>query len=160
MVVATMQRVGNKYLTENIIPWMKPFGRVMILKTPPGEQSAPHIDCRLEDFSVIQPKLRIVLQGTVPSLYFITKDGEVTPKSNHLGRPFLMDGRWPHGMRNDFRDYKYTVCIGSPWKGDGLVSELLHSESESINWNDLELPENHDKYFEDLEKRKMKFKEA
>ena len=145
------------YLEDQVFTWMKPRGRVMVLKTAPGGLSSPHIDCIETDFVSFQPKFRIVLQGEVSSLFFITNKGEVATSADDLGRPFVIDGRWPHGMKNDFPYNKYTICIGTPWKGQGLEQCRWIEDNSQVKLYDSDLPHDYRRYFEDLEKRKEKF---
>ena len=146
----------KKYLQKYIFNWMNPFGRVMVLRTPGGGKSKTHIDCRLEDFKTPQYKLRIVLQGHVSSLYFITCRGFLNPETDRVGVPFIIDGRWPHGVNNESDNFKYTLCIGSPWAGFGLDDGLI-DKSDSYSWDNYQLPSNYEAYFESPEERMRKF---
>jgi len=145
------------YYEQFIAPWIGCPGRIMLLKTPQGQANAEHIDCTPNCFSSPQYKLRIVLQGNVDDLYFITKAGQLKIDFDQVGRLFVIDGRWPHGMKNTSESDKYTLCIGSPWNGEGLFHKGgLLEEKAQLSWNPSLLPDNYQKYFEDPLMRKLK----
>lgn len=149
-----------EFFENNVFPWLDKKGRIILLKTPPGESLATHIDCSRDVFGTRQHKLRIVLQGEVNSLTFVTNDSEINPKSDHRNL-FVMDGSWPHYMTNTFNDWKYTICLGAPWDGgptDGY-NDLLNQTEDTIYVTKDQLPENYEKYFEDPLTRKKKFEE-
>lgn len=138
------------FFEENVFPWLDKKGRMMLLKTPPGDSMAPHIDCTEEEFATAQHKIRLVLQGTVDSLKFITKNGDLSPYSDHRN-VYIIDGSWPHYMTNTFNDYKYTICLGTPWAG-GITDEyidLLNKSDDLIEIDRFNLPDNCERYFED-----------
>lgn len=144
------------YLTKNIFYWMKPPGRVMILRTLPGKRNNLHIDCRPENFLFPQYKLRIVLQGDVSSLFFLTNTNQIYPEYSIKGVPFIIDGRWPHGMKNKSNKIKYTVCIGTPWTGAGLYDGLIDKKTSIYYWKDYTLPTHYKSFFEKDADRKKK----
>tara|TARA_B100000941_G_C28488902_1_gene546671 strand:+ start:205 stop:879 length:675 start_codon:yes stop_codon:yes gene_type:complete len=149
----------REYFDDKIFPWCNPKGRIILLKTPPGGSLATHIDCNRQTFGTRQHKLRVVLQGTVDSLIFVTNQGEVKPKSDHRCA-FIIDGSWPHYMTNTFTDWKYTICLGAPWDGkptDGYT-ELLDTSEDSIELSRSQLPDDYEQYFEDPKEREIKFK--
>lgn len=147
------------FFEESIFPWLDKKGRIILLKTPPGESLATHIDCNKEVFGTRQHKLRVVLQGTVNSLTFVTKNGDIQPKDNHRNA-FIMDGSWPHYMTNTSDDWKYTICLGSPWDGGETTNyvKLLNESNDYIILDKNYLPENYTDFFEDKIKREEKFK--
>lgn len=147
-----------KFFEENVFPWLDKKGRIILLKTPPGESLATHIDCSREVFGTRQHKLRIVLQGEVNSLTFVTKSCETQPPSDHRNL-FVMDGSWPHYMKNTFNDWKYTICLGAPWDGGPTdeYNKLLENAEHILRIDRNQLPDNYEQYFEDPESRKKKF---
>ncbi len=149
-----------QYFEQYIFPKINPLGRIMILKTKSGQKNTEHIDCSKEAFEIPQPKLRIVLQGNVDSLYFITADKKsLTPYGNgesFNGRPFIIDGRWPHGMHNHYHGTKYTLCLGAPWIGDGLSHFLKSVQPHQLIRHHFKLPQDYEKYFETSETRRIK----
>jgi hypothetical protein len=137
------------FFEENVFPWLDKKGRIMLLKTPPGDSMHPHIDCSRKEFNNKQHKIRLVLQGNVDSLTFITKNGEVSPKSNHRN-VYIIDGSWPHYMTNTFDDYKYTICLGAPWSGGHTEKylDLLSQTDDLIEIDRSNLPNNYEEYFD------------
>lgn len=112
---------------SEIIPWAKQ-GRVMIIVTPPHTKNHIHVDCSPEKFlSDLQHKFRYVLQGKTSSLAFY--DGDDVIKPEDINYPFVMSGKWPHDMNNNFNQRKYTFALGYPWepkpKEDKNYRELL-----------------------------------
>jgi hypothetical protein len=145
------------FFEENIFPWLDKKGRIMLLKTPPGDSMLPHIDCSKQEFNTKQHKIRLVLQGNVDSLNFITKNGDLSPKSDHRN-VYIIDGSWPHYITNTFDDHKYTICLGSPWSGGSTEKylNLLSSSDDLIEIDKNELPKNYEEYFEDpIHKQKL-----
>lgn len=142
------------WFEEHVFTWAE-RSRVMIIKTEPQKENAPHIDCSPEKFSTLQHKLRYVFQGKVSSLFFIHDKGEVRPKE--IDAPYMMSGRWPHAMHNDTNERKYTLALGSPWEPDPYdpkYAEVLERSYHKYNeyfisheeWN---LPSNWRTLFED-----------
>lgn len=148
------------FFETKVFPWLDKKGRIILLKTPPGDSLATHIDCSREVFGTRQHKLRVVLQGEVNSLTFVTKDKDVSPKGDHRNL-FVMDGSWPHYMTNTFNDWKYTICLGAPWDGGPTeeYNKLLEHTEDLIQITKDQLPNNYEEYFEDPEARKKKFEE-
>lgn len=143
-----------EYIKENIFPWAKPMGRIMIICTKSYETNPIHIDCSPSKFdNTLQHKFRVVLNGTVDSLYFLNNNTEVKPEE--IGnKPFLMSGSWPHGMKNNFNDMKFTLAMGAPWETN-LTDEYKKLVIDSYNKykdqylskKDWLLPENYVQYF-------------
>ena len=149
------------YCEKYIFNWMSPKGRVVVLKTPPGGRNEEHIDCNKKKIGTLQHKLRIVLQGNVDTLYWITKTNKVCPPTNREGIPFIIDGSWPHGMFNNTNDEKYTITIGAPWTG-GHNSQYTTLLSQSLDKDTLykdkySIPTNLDCFFEDPEQQRKKW---
>jgi hypothetical protein len=111
-----------RYFQDHIFPWVGTECRVAILKTAAGARNHEHIDCSPADMDDIQHKFRLVLQGRTDSLYFITDAGTFRAPETEL--PFLIDGRWPHGMYNAEAEEKYTLVLGAPWTQSALYPEL------------------------------------
>lgn len=131
------------YFEKYIFNWMQPIPRIMILKTGPQSANHEHIDCEKNVFGPPHYKFRYVLQGNTSDLYFITRNNHLYAPDVH--KPFIMDGGWPHGMRNRCSQVKYTLCAGAPWEGAG--SDWLHGP-EKVFISNNELPEQYEDYFE------------
>ena len=144
------------YFEQHIFPWMEPLGRIMILKTPPKQENYIHIDCNKASFGYIQHKFRIVLQGTTDSLYFLTKSGKVYIPRGDTGRPYIIDGSWPHGMENTTNTEKYTLCLGAPWTGrEQKYYDILQNYSMNHLWKqDYQLPDHFEQFFRTKEMKK------
>lgn len=145
-----------EYIKTNIQPWAKPLGRIMIICTRAGEENPPHIDCSPDKFdNTLQHKWRLVLDGTVDSLYYMNNEEEVQPDSIKE-RPFMMSGSWPHGMRNTSDQMKFTLAMGSPWDGDETdeYKELIENSyrkfsNQYLSKKDWHLPKNHVQLYEE-----------
>lgn len=148
-----------EYIKNHVQGWAKPLGRIMIICTRAGEENPPHIDCSPEKFDeTLQHKWRLVLEGDVDSLYYITETtagGEVQP-ANTKERPFMMSGSWPHGMRNNNDKMKFTLAMGSPWDADeseGYNNLIENSFRKFHNYylskKGWQLPQDHVKLYEE-----------
>ena len=131
----------------------------MIICTRAGEENPPHIDCSPDKFDkTLQHKWRMVLHGDVDSLYYITEttpDKEIIP-ANVKERPFMMSGSWPHGMRNNSNQMKFTLAMGSPWDADTTdgYTQLIENSFRKFNNYYLSkkgwlLPEDHVNLYEE-----------
>ena len=132
----------KEYFEKNIFNWTKEKSRIILLKTPPGGQNPVHIDCSPGKVHTIQHKLRIVVQGAVESLYFETRKGKI-PAPSGVEKPFIIDGSWPHGMINNSKLHKYTLCFGSPWTGSNQYPKF----GALVSVDEGKLPELDGKYF-------------
>jgi hypothetical protein len=112
-----------KFLTDQVLWWMEPPGRVTILRTPPGYDMPVHLDCSLEESGTIQHKWRFVIKGDIEKLFFLDQDLNkvYAPVEN---RCYVIDGGHPHRIEVSDTE-KITICIGSPWKGDSLNSDYV-----------------------------------
>jgi hypothetical protein len=120
---------------ENIIfPFLGGEGNVTIIKTLPGEDLNDHIDAAAAEYGTIQYKFRWVLSGKLDTLYFIDKNynKQFIPPINS----YIINGAFPHGMINDGKDIKYTLCVGSPWK----PNDIFYKNIKEIKQNYLEMP--------------------
>jgi hypothetical protein len=146
------------FFENQVFPWLDKKGRIILLKTPPDESLSPHIDCSKDAFGTRQHKLRVVLQGTVDSLMFLTKEGAISPPADHRNL-FVIDGSWPHYMTNNFNDWKYTICLGAPWTGGytEAYENIIKNATDFVTLDSSMLPSNYEDYFEDPEERKKKF---
>lgn len=140
----------RSYFEKNIFNWTKIKSRIVIIKTPGGGENPVHIDCFPQAFNTIQHKLRIVVQGTSDSLYFKTRKGKIWAPFTE--KPFIMDGSWPHGMINNNKLTKYTICFGSPWTHSNSYPRL----NTLISIDKKELPEHYEKYFRTMTGSKKK----
>lgn len=142
------------WLEEHVFTWAEKT-RIMIIKTEPGKQNAPHIDCSPQKFGTLQHKLRYVFQGKVDSLYFIHDNTQTRPKE--IDAPYIMSGRWPHAMNNYNNKIKYTLAIGSPWEPNPLDEKYFNILKKSydkykhyyIDYQNWQLPQNWKTLFED-----------
>ena len=141
----------TEYAPKSIVEWAEevlfPFigmrSRITIIHTLPNTANNEHIDCSRRELNTLQHKFRIVLQGEVSTLYFITKNGNQSPPMIDEG--FIMDGGWPHGMNNTSNETKLTLALGFPWIGKEQYDdnvELL------MNRNDYEMPDDIDHLWE------------
>ena len=131
----------KKYFEEHVFSWAKTTSRIAITCTMPEQQNPVHIDCSPKMFNVTQHKFRIVIQGCSDTLYFKTRKGKIwAPLTN---KPFIIDGSWPHGMINNSKHPKYTLCFGSPWSYSDSYPGL--NPLLFVNKNDL--PGSYYKYF-------------
>ena len=129
------------YFEKNIFNWTKMKSRITIIKTLAGGYNPIHIDCFPEEFNTIQHKLRIVIQGTSDTLYFETQNGKIWAPPTE--KPFIIDGSWPHGMINNSKLCKYTICLGTPW----THSDHYPGLNPLIFIDKKELPEHYKKWF-------------
>lgn len=140
-----------EYAPSSIVEWAEevlfPFvgmrSRIMVLNTPAGTANNEHIDCNRTELNSLQHKFRIVLRGTVESLYFITKTGNHSPPNIDEG--FIMDGGWPHGMINTGNESKLTLALGFPWTGQETYDDRVEL---LMNRNDYEMPDTIETYWE------------
>jgi hypothetical protein len=146
----------NEWLEETVWP-LTGLTRVVIICTYPGETNPPHIDCSPEMFPTLNHKIRYVYRGNVDDLVFMGKDeGRGVPNINS---PFIMNGSWPHWMKNNHSEIKYTLAVGSPWEADiedpKYIKLLEHSydfaQNDEYYVSDygLELPDNYEDFYED-----------
>jgi hypothetical protein len=113
----------TKFISEEILPWLNPLGRVTILKTSNNQEMPIHLDCSLTETGTIQHKWRFVLNGDIEKLYFVNKLNEKVFVKNQ-NRCYVIDGGHPHSIEKSSND-KITICVGSPWKGQLLNSEYV-----------------------------------
>ena len=133
------------YLHHEVLSWMKPHGRVTILRTPAHTTMKEHIDCALSEVGTIQHKWRLALHGDIGGLYFIDENlNHVHVNSNH--RCYVLDGGHPHSISVSAME-KITVCIGSPWRNQVddpaftnrlLVDEALYVSRPAIDLTYIE----------------------
>jgi len=134
----------HEYAPSSIVEWAEevlfPFtnirSRMAILHTPAKTANYEHIDCNSSELNTLQHKFRIVLRGQVDTLYFMTKDGHVSPP--HIEEGFIMDGGWPHGMNNTSGETKLTLALGFPWQGQEKYDERVEL---LLNRNDYVMPD-------------------
>lgn len=147
--------------TPQLINWFEQYvftwaerSRVMIIRTEPQKENAPHIDCSPQKFNTLQHKLRYVFQGKVDSLYFIHNKGQERPKE--IDACYMMSGRWPHAMNNYTNNRKYTLALGAPWEPDpnepkyaDILNKSYHKyKNYYIGHHDWSLPSNWRDLFE------------
>jgi hypothetical protein len=112
-----------KFLSEEVLPWMEPMGRITILRTPPGNFMPVHLDCTIKESGTLQHKWRFVLKGDIEKLLFLDQDQkEVYVPDYH--RCYVLDGGHPHRIEVSSVE-KITICIGSPWKGETLNQDYV-----------------------------------
>ena len=142
----------KEYIIKHVQPWVGSLPRMMIIVTPPNTQGLDHIDCNPEDFDQCQLKFRVVLQGKTSTLYFLNEKDEREYTLECNDTPFLMCGKWPHGLDNFTDKYKFTLAIGAPWKCEPTpeLNELITKSKIKHGWNDksqIKLMPDYEKYF-------------
>jgi hypothetical protein len=130
------------WFENEVFPWMGEKTRVLVMKTQPGIANNEHVDCREEELGTRQHKFRQVIQGRTGTLYFKTATGDVAVPD--IDGPFLMDGTWPHGMKNDSSEIKLTVIAGSPWTGRDSYENIRML----MNKSQFQFPPDYQKYFQ------------
>lgn len=130
------------WFESEVFPWMKTKTRVMALLTVPNFANKEHIDCKLDEVGARQHKFRVVLQGKTDTLYFKTRYGDQSAPD--INEPFIMDGGWPHGMKNDSDQLKLTIAAGAPWNGLDTYDNI----NILMRKKDYELPDNLEKFLD------------
>lgn len=148
----------KQYIIDHVQPFVGGLPRVMIIITPPNSQGFDHIDCDRDDFDQCQLKFRIVLHGKTSTLYFLNEHDQREYAPEIEQQPFLMCGKWPHGLDNYTSNYKFTLAIGAPWKCDPIpeLNDLVTRSKLKYGWNDksqINLMSDYEKYFK---KEKLK----
>lgn len=131
----------QKYFENYVFNWMQPRGRVFAIRTSAHQKQFPHVDCHRDVLSMCQLKMRIVVKGRPSDLNFLSSSGPI-PLPDY-SRPFLMDGSWPHVMKNSMDEVRYVVAIGSPWQGEGITDSML----TRYELKTMERPPMEDTYF-------------
>lgn len=131
----------KEYCEDVLFPALGTKTRLVILKTAPQDKNNEHIDCDPHHQFTRQHKFRLVLRGKTNTLYFIKKN-EIVFAPDILD-PFIMDGSWPHGMKNFNNETKYTLTAGSPWTGCNYYNNL----EILMTRKDEELPIDYEKYY-------------
>jgi len=142
----------KEYFIKHIQPWVGSLPRIMIIVTPPNTNGLDHIDCDPSDFDQCQLKFRVVLQGKTSTLYFLNEKDEREYALECNDKPFLMCGKWPHGLDNFTNKYKFTLAIGAPWKCDPIpeLNDLIYRSKIKYGWKDksqIKLMPDYEKYF-------------
>ena len=125
-----------EWVEEVLFPFTEMRSRIMVLHTPANTANNEHIDCNRSELNTLQHKFRIVIRGQVDTLYFMTKEGHVSPP--HIEEGFIMDGGWPHGMNNTDSETKLTLALGFPWQGQEKYDERVEL---LLNRNDYVMPD-------------------
>ncbi len=117
------------WIETELFAWMDPKPRINVIRSKPGAEIVPHIDCSEADYNLLQHKLRIVCQGNKDTLYFLKENGEKAfVTGSHPA--YIIDGSHCHGMSNLGDQEKITLCFGNPWNGQqGSFYEDLLSKS-------------------------------
>ena len=131
----------KQWFEEVVFPWTQCRARVMALITQPYVKNYEHIDCEKHEVNSRQHKFRIVLQGETDTLYFKTKQGDIS--APNIKKAFIMDGGWPHGMYNTSKKAKVTLALGAPWKGREYYNDI----NIILNRNDYQIPDDLEPYF-------------
>lgn len=147
----------RSYIENNVLPWSKYLGRIVIICTKPKECNPTHIDCSRKNFdnNTLEHKFRVVINGQTNNLYFNGKDKNHYISENLKNHPFIMSGCWPHTMENNDNDIKFTLAMGAPWDADDLNKEYKDLISDSyikyknsyISKKDMKMPKYIDNYF-------------
>ncbi len=133
--------VIKQWFEDVVFPWMGQRTRIMALKTVSNFENKEHIDCDPHRMGTQQHKFRVVLQGRTDTLYFITKDGNIS--APEIEQPFIMDGSWPHGMNNNTDQIKLTLAAGAPWNGNDQYDNI----NVLLDKSSIEMPEDFKRYF-------------
>lgn len=142
----------KKYILSEL-SWMRPLGRIVLIYTLPHDSNPIHLDYLPISKDRDQIKFRAVLQGASSSLWFW--DGASKVPVPEIGRkPFLMSGKFPHGMDNKSGAPKITLGIGDPWSNEYnrefnilLRKSMRENSRTSLTFNDLKLPNDLDAFF-------------
>ena len=130
------------FLNKHILSMLSPKPRIFLIRTFPNQVMKEHIDCNKKSFGSLQLKIRLNITGLTSNLYFLTKNGNLKAP-NHKGF-FIMDGSWPHGLKNHSKSIRYTLALGSPWTGENLHQKFL----QKIIYKPKALPNNYENFFE------------
>jgi hypothetical protein len=101
---------------EKLFSWMKPVGRLNILRTEAGLGLNTHLDTTADEVGTRQHKFRIALSGEIDKLYFLDRNGEKIYVPNSYNS-YVLDGSHPHSLDPSIEE-KITLCVGSPWHGE------------------------------------------
>lgn len=134
-------KIISDWFEDVVFPWTESKSRVMALITQPNISNYEHIDCERSEVNTRQHKFRIVLQGRTDTLYFITKEGNIS--APNIKEAFIMDGGWAHGMYNNTQEIKVTLALGAPWTGKNLYNDV----NLLMNRDDHIMPDDLDSYF-------------
>ena len=115
---------------NNIFNWMDPLSRLTILKTLPGRELNPHLDCSTFEIGTLQYKFRIVLSGEVDKLYFLNKNNKKVYIDNSY-KEYILDGGHVHGL-DPSEEIKITLCAGAPWGRLKLPNNVLLDKSKIV----------------------------
>jgi hypothetical protein len=129
------------WFEEEIFPWMGSKTRLVALLTRAGAENSEHIDCGPKEIGTMQHKFRLVLQGKTDTLYFKTEAGDLY--APNVNCPFLMDGGWPHGMKNIGSEVKITLAAGAPWTG----KNEYNNATLLLKKSDYQFPKNYRDFF-------------
>ena len=126
----------STFLKTKIEHLFDPMGRITIIKTEPSQSIKEHMDCSQAEAEEYHAKFRIVISGDVGGLYFLSENGRKhVPDTHHT---YVIDGSRAHGMFNNSKEVKYTLCIGSPWlgkyteEGNRLIKRSLEVNKKDI----------------------------
>lgn len=144
-----------EWAEDVIFPWTG-RSRIMIITTPSDDENPPHIDCSPKMFKTLQHKFRYVLQGNIDDLVFMSKEDDIYLDKT-IDKPFIMSGKWPHYMKNNSSNTKFTFAFGAPWDGNleddkykNMLSKSYDRYSEYYkSFDELSLPENYQDYYEE-----------
>lgn len=142
-----------EWTEDFLFPWSQ-RSQLVVITTKPNHSMAPHIDCAPPKFANnIQHKFRHVIRGNTNSLRYLKKDSnEFVPSTD---QPYIISGRWPHDMKNDYEEVKYTLCLGAPWEPnlqDPRYKNMLEKSYEKykdkyMSYDGWKLPNNFKELF-------------
>lgn len=144
-----------EWAEDVIFPWTG-RSRIMIITTPSAQENPPHIDCSPEMFNTLQHKFRYVLQGNIDDLIFMSDQGDIHLDET-IDKPFIMSGKWPHYMKNNTNNTKFTFAFGAPWDGnleDATYKNVLNRSYDRYSnlyksFDGLRLPTDYQDYYEE-----------
>jgi hypothetical protein len=137
----------KEWVNKELLPWTGD-GSVCVIITRPGDTMATHIDCEPAKFHTLQHKFRYVYKGNTTDLRWKRKNDWV--HANPVNEPYMISGRWPHGLVNTTNETRYTLCLGAPWESDladdkyrkMLEKSYAKNKDRGIFFDDWELPDN------------------
>ena len=132
----------KNFLNKFVLTWLSPKPRIYLIRVFPDQSMNEHIDCNREAFGSLQLKIRLNIIGSTSELYFMKKT-EKLYIPNYEGF-FIIDGSWPHGLKNKSKNIRYTLALGSPWSGQNFY----HNNLQQIIYKTIDLPYNYESFFE------------
>lgn len=143
----------KNWAETSLFPWTA-RSQIVVIITPAHKSMAPHIDCSPQMFNTWQHKFRYVFRGRVDTLRYFMKNSDVTV--HQTDKPYIISGKWPHDMHNNFNQTKYTLCLGAPWEAtpdnkkyiDMLEKSYQKNKELYLSFDENDLPDNFVDFFD------------